>query len=89
VSIQCAGSLGPRALLVNFLGLYLPSSRRINLKEIKLKNTPWPEFTSELSTQLPPQVGEVSAKFEDRGCRVASITDPYGRILDFLDRKWN
>jgi hypothetical protein len=22
----------------------------------------------------------------DRGCRVVSVTDPYGRILDFLDR---
>jgi hypothetical protein len=24
--------------------------------------------------------------FADRGCRVVSATDPYGRILDFLDR---
>jgi hypothetical protein len=24
--------------------------------------------------------------FADRGCHVASVTDPYGRILDFLDR---
>jgi hypothetical protein len=26
--------------------------------------------------------------FEDRGCRVVSVTDPYGRILGFLDREW-
>jgi hypothetical protein len=25
--------------------------------------------------------------FEDKGCQVVSVTDPYGRILDFLDRK--
>jgi hypothetical protein len=24
--------------------------------------------------------------FADRGCYVVSVTDPYGRILDFLDR---
>jgi hypothetical protein len=24
--------------------------------------------------------------YADRGCHVASVTDPYGRILDFLDR---
>jgi hypothetical protein len=23
--------------------------------------------------------------FADRGCRVVSVTDPYGRILGFLD----
>jgi hypothetical protein len=34
-----------------------------------------------------PLVGEVSAIFADRGCYVVSMTDPYGRILGFLD--WN
>jgi hypothetical protein len=24
--------------------------------------------------------------FADRGCHVVSVTDPYGRILDFVDR---
>jgi hypothetical protein len=24
--------------------------------------------------------------FEDRGCHVVSVTDPYGRIVGFLDR---
>jgi hypothetical protein len=24
--------------------------------------------------------------FADRGCHMVSVTDPYGRILDFLDR---
>jgi hypothetical protein len=25
--------------------------------------------------------------FEDRGCHVVSVADPYGRILGFLDQK--
>jgi hypothetical protein len=29
--------------------------------------------------ERPPFVGEVSAKFEDRGCRMVSATDPRGR----------
>jgi hypothetical protein len=31
-------------------------------------------------------VGEVSANSADKGCHVISVTDPYCRILDFLDR---
>jgi hypothetical protein len=27
--------------------------------------------------------------FADRGCDVVSVTDPYGRILGFLDRLFN
>jgi hypothetical protein len=28
-------------------------------------------------------------RFADRGCHVVSVTDPYGRILGFLDRsRW-
>jgi hypothetical protein len=37
-------------------------------------------------TERPPFVGELIAKFADRGCHVVSVTDPYGRILDFLAR---
>jgi hypothetical protein len=39
-----------------------------------------------IPTERPPIVGEVSAKFADRGCQVVSVTDPYGRNLAFLDR---
>jgi hypothetical protein len=40
-----------------------------------------------IQTERPPLVGEVIANFlADRGCRVVSVTDPYGRILYFLDR---
>jgi hypothetical protein len=49
--------------------------------------TPWPESESELyrlsgrrlSAQLVPT-------FVDRGCHVGTVTDPYGRILAFLDQ---
>jgi hypothetical protein len=37
--------------------------------------------------QRPPLVSEVSANFfANRGCHVVSVTNPYGRILGFLDR---
>jgi hypothetical protein len=40
-----------------------------------------------LPTERPPLVSEVSANFfADRGCHVVSVTNPYGRILAFLDR---
>jgi hypothetical protein len=43
-----------------------------------------PERT--IPTETLPLVGEVSAKFADRGWNVFSVTDPYGRIFGFLDR---
>jgi hypothetical protein len=37
-----------------------------------------------------PLVSEVRANFfEDRECHVVSVTNPYGRILGFLDRVFN
>jgi hypothetical protein len=40
-----------------------------------------------IPTERPPLVGEVIASFlADRGFHVVSVTDPYGRILGFLDR---
>jgi hypothetical protein len=49
--------------------------------------TPRPEFAIEL---YRPSDRRLSAKlvptFADRGCRMVSVTDPYGRILGFLDR---
>jgi hypothetical protein len=61
---------------------------QIHASILKLNNsTPWPESGSEL---YRPSDRRLSAKlvptFSDRGCRVVSITDPYGRILGFLDR---
>jgi hypothetical protein len=57
------------------------------LKGLHAVRTPWPESTSELQR---PSVRRLLAKlqptFADRGCHVVSMTDPYGRILRFLDR---
>jgi hypothetical protein len=54
---------------------------------LKTKETPWSESASEL---YRPSDRRFSAKwvptFADKGCHVVSVTDPYGRILGFLDR---
>jgi hypothetical protein len=54
---------------------------------IDKKKTPWSESASELYRSSDRRL---SAKcvptFADRGCHVVSVTDPYGRIFDFLDR---
>jgi hypothetical protein len=51
------------------------------------KQPPWSESASELHR---PSDRRLSAKwlvtFADRGCHMVSVTEPYGRILDFLDR---
>jgi CBS-domain-containing membrane protein len=51
------------------------------------KQTPWSESTSDI---YRPSDRRLSAKlmstFADRGCHVVSVTDPYGRILGFLDQ---
>jgi hypothetical protein len=40
-----------------------------------------------IPTERPPLVSEVNANFfADRECHVVSVTNPYGRILGFLDR---
>jgi CBS-domain-containing membrane protein len=60
-----------------------------SLENDQLKNlTPWPESASEL---YRPSDSRLLAKlvptFADRRCHVVSVTDPYGRILGFLDRR--
>jgi hypothetical protein len=51
------------------------------------KKAPWSESAGEL---YRPSDRRLSAKwlptFVDRECHVVSVTDPYDRILDFLDR---
>jgi hypothetical protein len=46
-----------------------------------LKKTLWLLVRKQtIPTERPPLVGEVSANFfADRGCRMVSATDPYGR----------
>jgi hypothetical protein len=51
------------------------------------KQTPWSESASELYRLSDRRLSEkLVAAFEDRGCHVVSVTDPYCRILDFLER---
>jgi hypothetical protein len=59
-------------------------SKQLTLK----KKTPWSESTSELYRPSDrPLVDEMIANFfADRECHVVSVTDPYGRILGFIDR---
>jgi hypothetical protein len=51
------------------------------------QKNPWPESANQL--YLPSDL-RLSAKLEptvaDRECSLVSVTDPYGRILGFLDR---
>jgi hypothetical protein len=48
---------------------------------------PWPESYSELHRPSDRRLSaKLVATFVDIGCHVVSVTDPYGRILDFLDR---
>jgi hypothetical protein len=51
------------------------------------KQTPWSESVSELYRQSDRLLSaKLVLTFADRGCHVVSVTDPYGRILGFLDR---
>jgi hypothetical protein len=51
------------------------------------KKTPWPESASELCRPGERRLlAKLVLTFEDRGCHVVSVMDPYGRNLDFLDR---
>jgi hypothetical protein len=51
------------------------------------KKTPWPESESELYRPSNRRLSaELVPTFADRDCHVVSVTDPYGRILGFLDR---
>jgi hypothetical protein len=50
--------------------------------------TPRPESASELYRLSERRLSaKLVPTFADRGCHVVSVTDPYGRIIVFLD--WN
>jgi hypothetical protein len=55
--------------------------------EVRKNKTPWPESASKL---YPPRDRRLSEKlvptFADRGCHVVIVTNPYGRLLGFLDQ---
>jgi hypothetical protein len=80
---------------LNKPGSFPPSNeKKLYYKEIKILNykdknkTPWPESASELYRQTDRRLSaKLVPTFADRGCHVVSVMDPYGLILDFLDRK--
>jgi hypothetical protein len=54
---------------------------------IKNKQTPWPESANELHRPSDHRLwAKLAPNFADRGCHVVSVTDPYDRILGYLDR---
>jgi hypothetical protein len=63
----------------HYLGICFPQTNE--------EQTLWPEFASELYL---PSERRLSSKlvptFAERKCYVVSVTDPYGRILSFLDK---
>jgi hypothetical protein len=75
----------PGWLVETFVFLIIRSSVHAVIPEIE--KTAWPESASEL---YRPSDLRLSAKlvptFADRWCHVVSATDPYGRILRFIDR---
>jgi hypothetical protein len=51
------------------------------------RQSPWSESVSELYRLSDRRLSaKLLLNFADRGCHVVSVTDPYGRIICFLDR---
>jgi hypothetical protein len=51
------------------------------------KQTAWPEAESELyRTSDSSLSAKLVPTFADGECHVVRVTDPYGRILEFIDR---
>jgi hypothetical protein len=56
-------------------------------KDIRKKTTPWPESAIELYRPIDRRSwAKLVPTFENRKYHVVSVTDPYGRILGFIDR---
>jgi hypothetical protein len=74
------------SIMISFWNITLHLMHFLYLN-MNIKETPWPQSASEL---YRPSGSLLSAKlvptFADGECRVVSATDPYCRILGFLDR---
>jgi hypothetical protein len=70
---------------VTYIFIWLQiSCIKMTIKLKKLNSMVWVRKRT-IPTERPPLVGEVIANFADRGCHMVSMTDPYSRILRFLD----
>jgi hypothetical protein len=67
--------------LMNHYWGHLPCRVRSRLQ----KESPCSETESELYRRMSKLVSTFDT-FVDKGCHVVSVTDPYGRILGFIDR---
>jgi hypothetical protein len=71
------------------LGVFLPPPEFQTMVEVNETetDTPWPESASELYRPSNRRfLAKLVPTVVDRGCHVVSLTDPYGRILGFLNR---
>jgi hypothetical protein len=78
-----------RCILVPVWAPCFVNMKSTEADEITNKNnqTPWSESASELYRPSDRRLSEKwLPTFADKGCHVVSVTDPYGRILDFIDR---
>jgi hypothetical protein len=66
-------------LFLDFIFQSRSTKLKLNFVSLARKQT--------IPTELSPLVGEVSANFADRGCRVVSATDRKAVNLGFLDPK--
>jgi hypothetical protein len=70
----------------NHVTAYLHPKNK-HTSKLKLNQTLWPESASELYGQSDRRSSaKLVPTFADRRCHVVRVTDPYGRILGFLDR---
>jgi hypothetical protein len=79
--LRKSGSAGNRT---RTSGSYVPLD--LSLELLKLNSVASVRKRT-ISTERPPLVSEVSANFfEDKRCHVVSVTNPYDRILGFIDK---
>jgi hypothetical protein len=76
MNVEAACSLRTSVELQRTALCYIPEDRK----------TPWPESARELYRASDRRLAKLVPIFADRGCYVVSVTDPYGRNLDSLDR---
>jgi hypothetical protein len=97
VQSYCASSTsapaGSVSLLTTALALaqlhyldYLAALVTLHLANLQVDSHDQLLLIVSLGPSVQVSAGKVIANFCGRGCHVVSVTDPYSRILDFLDR---
>jgi hypothetical protein len=74
-------------MVQNLLPRNIIDTSRFGLLLQCLKKSPLPESASELYRPSGRRLSaKLVSKFADKECYMVSVTDPYGRILGFIDR---